>query len=153
MSRYRPIALRRKHQTPSSQSTSRTIARLALRISAMVCWFAAVALLVLAVRNIVDNGRAGAGALHPEPFEFVLGAIAAILLGWRVWALKRWANITAASLLGLFCLLDPWRREQYPNAVIEVPWAVATSLVCLVLFTAPLVAAIYVEWKDLRTAF
>jgi len=125
---------------------------LGLRIAAIVCWLSALTLCILAGRNVIENSH-GPGAARWEPIAFVLVAVAVAVIGWRVWALKLWACLAAVIVLALFCLIDPWQPSQYANAVVEVPWALATSIVSLVLFAVPLAAATYVERKDLQSGF
>ena len=70
MSRYKPAALRNKRQASTNQTTTRTVAKLGLRIAAFFCWFFAVMLCVLAGRNLMENHTA-LGPTHWEPIAFV----------------------------------------------------------------------------------
>ena len=153
MSRYRPVSLRHKSPAARSQATAQTLATLGLRIAAIICWIGSASLCVSAVRNVIENTGAGAGLAHWEPAALLAGAVAALVVGWRVWVFKRWACIAAVVADALLCLLDPWRPAHYPGAVVDIGQALATSLVACVLFVAPLAAAVVVERTKLRPGF
>ena len=153
MSRYKPVSLRHKSPAARSQATAQTLAALGLRIAAFVCWIGCLILCVAAVRNLIDNSHEGLGLAHWEPAALFLGAVASLIIGWRVWLLKRWACYAAVVALALLCLLDPWRPAHYRDAIVDIGQAIAASLVALVLFVAPLVYAIHVERAKLRAGF
>lgn len=153
MSRYKPVSLRHKSGAARSQATAQTLATLGLRVAAIACWIGTASLIVGAVRTTIDNLQAGAGLAHWEPAVMVVGAVAALVVGWRVWEFKWWACIAAVAVVALVCLIEPWWPANYRDAVVDPLQAIATSLVACLLFVAPLVYALIIERSKLRSGF
>jgi len=155
MSRYKPVSLRHKSHAEHSKymDMAQTLATLGLRIAALACWTGSVSLCVSVARNLIDNSRSGAGLAHWEPAALAAGALVALVLGCRVWALKRWACIAAVVAAGLLCFIAPWRSPDNLGTAVDAGQAIATSLVACLLFVVPLIAAVVIERDKLKPGF
>jgi hypothetical protein len=142
LSRYLPVNLRHKHRPAPGQATPKNLSVMAFKIAATLCLVGGLALLAIAVINVSQSPRTGNWLLGPAGLS-ALG-IGGLVVGSRLWVLKRWACVAAVVTVWLLSLIDPWRPENYYNGQIDVLAAIAASLAACVIFAVPLTLAWYV---------
>jgi len=153
MSRYVPVNLRHKHRAEPGKETQQNIAILGLRIAAILCWCASFFGFWIVVRDLLQIRQASAGRPIVELIAFALIAIGALIVGGRLWLLRRWACATAIVAIWLYCLLDPWRPDRYYGQVVDVGVAIGSSLAACIIFAVPLTLAWYISRSKLRSGF
>src|SRR5690349_21497192 len=124
-----------------------------LRTGAILLWCACLIMAGMIVTDIVQNGMSALAHRLWQPLGLAVGCVALFVLGWRLWALRRWAGIAALIVVWLFSLGEPWRPAHYPAGIIDVTAAIGASLMICVFVAAPLTWAWLKERSRLKPGF
>jgi hypothetical protein len=153
LSRYLPVNLRHKHRPAPGQATPKNLSAMVFKIAATLCLIGGFGLLVIATIKFSQSPRTGPLAWLWDPVGFASLGVAALVVGSRLWVLKRWACAVAVVAAWLLCLLDPWRPENYNSGQIDVAAAIGASVAACVIFAVPLTLAWYVGRSRLHSGF
>ena len=151
MSRNIPVYMRHKHRAAPEQEVSRNASLVVLKLAAILCGIVGFIALVIAVRGLIDGPHTGPGLLAPA--AYCVGAIASVVVGLRVSALKRWACFAAVAGFWIVCLAYPWRPELYRGAVIDLGEALVASVMACVVVAVPVTIACVVYRSKLKPGF
>lgn len=151
MSRNIPVYMRHKRRATPDQEVSRNVSLVGLRLAAIFYGIGCLISAVLGVRGLIEGPHTLPGVWAPAAYMAV--SIGALVVGRRLWELKRWACIAAVVGAWLICLGYPWRPDLYRDAVVDVGSAIAASVMACVIIAVPLTIACIVDRSKLRPGF
>src|SRR5947209_8481697 len=120
MSRNIPRQLRHKQPSATRRMITHDVSVMVLRTGAVLIWCGCLVLLAIIVTDLVQNARLPLGPRLLQLVALTAACVAAFVVGWRLWALRRWAGIATLIAAWVVSLGEPWRPSHYPGGIVDV---------------------------------
>ena len=153
MSRNIPRHLRQKQGPALQRVITHDVSVMVLRTGAILIWCYCLTIIGIVGTDLIRNSHAAVSHLLWQPLGLAAASVAGLLLGWRLWELRRWAAVVTLVLAWAFSLGEPWRPAHYPGGIIDVTAAIGAGLLISALVAAPLTWAWVKERSRLNPGF